>query len=225
MTSPVTDRAPGHEAAPSAFWDAIGSQLRQPEGLPGALVGRLMALANAAPYRRAITALDVVRGDRVLEVGFGPGAALGTLAERGAAKVCGLDPSHRMVHAARKRYRRLIVSGRMELVHGALPLMPWADKTFDKILLVNVLYFLDPVRGDLSILRRALRPGGRLVLYATDRATMRHWRFAGADTHRTYTTKECFGALAEAGFEKSDIHTAELKLPFNITGFLITCVG
>ncbi|MDP4006569.1 class I SAM-dependent methyltransferase [Methylobacterium sp. NEAU K] len=222
MTSPGIDGAPGHEAAPSPLWSAIGAQLRQPEGIRGAVIGRLMALANAGPNRRALAALGVVPEDRVLEVGFGPGGALATLAGCGVAKVCGLDPSHRMVSAARRRHRRLIESGRMELAHGALPLMPWADEAFDKILLVNVLYFLDPARGDLSILRRALRPAGRLVLYATDRVTMQRWRFAGPETHRTYTAQECVAVLARAGFEETAIRSAELRFPFGIKGFLVT---
>ncbi|MGX9983113.1 class I SAM-dependent methyltransferase [Methylobacterium fujisawaense] len=203
------------------LWHALGAQLRQPDGMLGVLVGRLMVLANAGPYRHALAALDILPGDRVLEVGFGPGAALGAIVDRGAVQVCGLEPSNPLIAAARRRFSQLIASGRMDLVQGALPRMPWAQATFDRILLVNVLYFLDPERGDLAVLRRALRPGGRLVIYATDRDTMRRWPFAGTASHRTYTARECEAALVDAGFDDRAIHIQTMTFPFGVTGFLV----
>ncbi len=64
------------------MWHALGSQLRNPTGAVGSIVGWLMALVNDEPNRLAIDALDLGPGERVLELGFGPGWSLRTIAAR-----------------------------------------------------------------------------------------------------------------------------------------------
>lgn len=217
MTPAPTARP--HRADP--FWTRVGHQLRQPEGWAGAVIGRLMVWLNAAPNRAALEALAARPGDAVLEVGFGPGAALAALLRTRPGRLCGLDPSRRMVEAARRRFAADIASGTVEIVQGALPDLPWPEESFDRILLVNVIYFLDPERGDLAGLRRALRPGGRLVLYATDRSAMMRWPFAGEDTHRLVTVRDVATALAESGFDTHRIKSHVIVVGLNILGFVI----
>ena len=62
------------------MWDAMGRQLRHPSGFPGRMIGQAMAIANRRPNRLAIEALGVAPEDVVLELGFGPGRAVGKLA-------------------------------------------------------------------------------------------------------------------------------------------------
>ncbi len=142
-----------------------------------------MKTANRAPYRLALAALDVGERDDVLELGFGPGAGLSALAQATAGMVCGLDHSPTMQRLARRRNRSAIAEGRMQLCSGSIGELPWPDHSFDRILMVNVVYFLDPDGREMSEVRRVLRSGGRLAVYATDRSTMRSWPFAQPDTH------------------------------------------
>lgn len=204
------------------FWSRVGQQLRQPEGWAGAVLGRLMVWLNATPNRAALEALDVRPGDDVLEVGFGPGAALSALIRTGPRRLCGLDPSRRMVEAAHRRFAAAMAAGTVEIAQGALPDLPWPDGSFDRILLVNVIYFLDSGNVDLSRLWRALRPGGRLVVYATDRSAMRRWPFAGADTHRLVTARDVTTALAASGFAPRNIRSHVIVVGLNTLGFVIT---
>ncbi len=203
------------------FWARIGRQLRQPEGWAGTVIGRLMVLLNAAPNRAALEALSAQPGDTVLEVGFGPGAALEALLRTRPRRLYGLDPSGQMVRSARRRFAAPIADGKVEIAQGALPDIPWRDGSFDRILLVNVIYFLDPGRGDLSRLWRALRPGGRLVLYATDRSAMIRWPFAGSDTHRLVTARNVTAALTASGFDPRNIKSHVIIVGFNTLGFVI----
>ena len=124
------------------MWHALGSQLRNPTGAAGSIVGWLMALVNDEPNRLAIDALHLGPGERVLELGFGPGWSLRTIAARTrGARVYGVDQSARMLEQATRMNEVAVSSGRMLLVQGPFSPLPWIDEMFDKVLLINVVYF------------------------------------------------------------------------------------
>lgn len=182
-----------------------------------------MSFLNATPYRRAIDALDLRPDDAVLELGFGTGhglAALAALTPQGA--VAGIDHSPDMLARASRRNRAAIARGRMSLVDGDFASLPWPGACFDKVLMVNVVYFFD--RSGIAALEvfRVLRPGGRVVIYATDRDSMRRLPFAGAQTHRLFDAGDLTRLLREAGFEARDILIERAPLPLGMGGLLAT---
>ncbi|MGO4872271.1 MAG: class I SAM-dependent methyltransferase [Roseiarcus sp.] len=199
----------------------MGRQLRCPTGRAGSLVGWLMGVANAKPYEVAIAALDPRPGEWALELGFGPGYGLKALAARvGDGRVFGVDQSARMVEHAVRRNRATIAAGRMRLAQGSFSSSPWPDEAFDAILLVNVVYFFDYRGRDMRHVYRALRDGGRVAVYATDRSTMEKWPFARPDTHRTFDRADLLDLLESAGFDRADIEIAARALPLGVTGLL-----
>jgi ubiquinone/menaquinone biosynthesis C-methylase UbiE len=103
-------------------------------------------------------AAGVREGQRVLDVGCGPGALVSKLAEIvGAESVAGLDPSEPFVQAARAR-----VPGARILV-GSAESIPFADGEFDATLSQLVVNFLaDPDQG-LREMSRVTRPGGTVA--------------------------------------------------------------
>ena len=224
MSDAREDGAPVRALAPAKrrLWaEAVGRQLRCPAGPAGSLFGWLMAIINAKPYEAAITALDPRPGDRVLELGFGPGHGLLALAARvGDGQVFGVDQSSRMVDQAARRNRAAIAAGRMGLAQGPFSPLRWADETFDKILLVNVVYFFDYRGRDIREVYRVLRDGGRIAVYATDRSTMEKWPFAGPDTHRTFDRADLAHLLESAGFGSADVDVTAQALPFGVAGLV-----
>lgn len=208
-------------AGVAPFWHWLGRQLARPEGGGGALVGRAMSLANRAPYRLAIEALRPAQKDRVLEIGFGPGAGIAELAERmPGGHVAGIEGSPAMLRLATARNRAAIAGGQVDLREGDFRDLPWADASFDGVLAVNVAYFFDAGGAAASELRRVLKPGGRAVVYVTDRSTMRHWPFAGKDTHRTYDGAGLRRLLVDGGFGDADIRVVAHRLPFGVEGLV-----
>ncbi len=91
-----------------------------------------------------------------------------------------------------------VSSGRMVLVQGPFSPLPWIDEMFDKVLLVNVVYFFDSDGRDMSEVYRVLRSGGRTVIYVTSRETMTKWPFAGPETHKLYDRNEHLDFLVDA---------------------------
>ena len=141
------------------------SQFGHPHGPVGSLVGRIMAVENRARNAWALTLLDVQPGDRVLELGFGPGLAIERLACTTAARlIAGIDHSAAMVRQARRRNAAAIATGRVELRQGSFSTLPFPEGSFDRVLAVNALHFASELASGLGGVRHALQPGGRLVI-------------------------------------------------------------
>lgn len=92
-------------------------------------------------------------GQRVLDVGSGPGALTKELTERDAA-VTAVDPSQAFLEAVRVRHPEA------EAVLAPAEDLPFADGTFDAALAQLVVHFMtDPVVG-LGEMKRVTRGGG-----------------------------------------------------------------
>jgi SAM-dependent methyltransferase len=104
-------------------------------------------------------------GQRVLDVGCGPGALTAELVARvGADAVSAVDPSEAFVAAARTRYPGVGVQ------RAAAEDLPFADGAFDAVLAQLVVHFLtDPVAG-LREMKRVTSPGGTVVASVWDHA-------------------------------------------------------
>ncbi|WP_244395886.1 class I SAM-dependent methyltransferase [Beijerinckia indica] len=180
-----------------------------------------MAIINDEPNRVAIAALELVERDTVLELGFGPGRGLAALSCRVLqGQVYGVDQSALMLAQASRRNRSAIESGQMNLLKGTFCPLPWKVAAFDKILLVNVVYFFGPAGHEMSEIHRVLRPGGRLVVYVTDSSTMKKWPFASPDTHLVFDQRDLRTLLERGGFDAPEVTIHTLHLPFGIRGLL-----
>ena len=97
----------------------------------------------------------VAAGQRVLDVGCGPGALTTELVRRlGAAAVSAVDPSEPFVAAARERHPGVDVR------LASAEQLPFGDGEFDAALAQLVVHFMtDPLAG-LREMARVTRPGG-----------------------------------------------------------------
>jgi ubiquinone/menaquinone biosynthesis C-methylase UbiE len=119
--------------------------------------------------------LDVRPGDRVLEVGYGPGAMIRLLVEQTrAATICGVDLSPSMREAAAKYNRRAVEAGRVDLRVGAADATGFDAASFDRVVSVNNVALWPDLDAGLDELRRVARPGAVvLVAWHGGRATSR----------------------------------------------------
>lgn len=104
-------------------------------------------------------------GQRVLDVGCGPGALTAELVNRvGAASVSAAEPSASFAAAARDRLPGV------EVRQAAAEQLPFADGAFDAALAQLVVHFMaNPVQG-LREMRRVTRPGGTVAACVWDHA-------------------------------------------------------
>ncbi|MSO89254.1 MAG: methyltransferase domain-containing protein [Rhodospirillaceae bacterium] len=178
--------------------DAIFGQFKKPEGWLGRIAGWIMA-TRPSNRRRNLWTVELLRiepGDRVLEIGCGPGLALKASAERATSGlVVGLDHSRIMLTQAWRRNRRAIEDRRVQLKLGGVEQLPMADRVFDKVFAVNVVQFLPDKEAALRAIGEVMAPGatGAITYQPRNRNPTR------ADTMRV--GEEIKAAMAVAGFE------------------------
>ena len=100
-----------------------------------------------------------VGGLEVLDAGCGSGALAEALRERGAV-VSAFDVSPAMVDLARERLGEGVD---LRVADLAAPL-PYADASFDLVVVSLALHYVEDWASTLAELRRVLRAGGRLVV-------------------------------------------------------------
>ena len=135
----------------------------KPRGFLGRCGGIIMAHTNDDCAAWVIELLEVKSNETVLEVGFGPGVAIKRLSEA-AGHVTGIDQSREMVAQARARNANAIKSGRVELCHGSVSNLPFADNTFHKAIAVNSMQIWPDTIVGLRGMWRVMKSGGTIAL-------------------------------------------------------------
>lgn len=167
-----------------------------PRGIWGALIGYSMAWTHAFRNPWTLSRLDLRPGERVLEIGCGPGAALRDVARRvgGSGLVAGIDPSDVMVRQAVRRNRKAIRQRRVEVRLASMSAIPYPDESFDKVFGTNSIQFSRALSSDLVEIQRVLRPGG-LALFAIQPL----WK-GGTDAGARAVVRDLAAAMRSAGF-------------------------
>jgi SAM-dependent methyltransferase len=107
--------------------------------------------------------MSELRALRALMPAHGPGIEIGAGTGRFAAPlavVLGIEPSRAMARIARARGMRIVA--------GVAEAVPIAPESFDRVLLVTTICFVDDLEATLLEACRILRPGGALVIGLVD---------------------------------------------------------
>ena len=138
-------------------------------GPQGALLATASAISLHIQFGRRLirTRQFDVRGMKsLLDIGSGAGQIAGHLlefADPGARITC-IDLSRQMLGRARRRLN----SDRPAYIAADLSHLPFADNSFDGITCGYVIEHLPDVTAGLNEVARVLRPGGRMMLLATE---------------------------------------------------------
>ena len=114
-----------------------------------------------------LAALDLKPGERVLDVGAGPGFLAVEMAHAvgPSGSVCAIDPSESMVNMTEMR---CVDCPWVEACLGASDALPFSDNTFDVVVATQVLEYVLDVKKSLQEAFRVLRPEGRFLALDTD---------------------------------------------------------
>jgi ubiquinone/menaquinone biosynthesis C-methylase UbiE len=182
------------------------AQFAKPQGLLGRLVGAVLAASNRERARWTLSLLEIRPGDRLLDVGCGPGVALELALKDGRlASATGLDHSATVLEQARRRLASAHRSGRVELIEGSLNEPSLEGPRFDRICSMNVIQFLSDKAEALARLKSLLKPGGRLATTYQPRGSSptREAAMAMAET--------LVGLMETLGFVRVRVEVLELR--------------
>lgn len=144
---------------------AINRQAASPTGWFGRVLGHVWPIEHHRLNAEVLDVLDLRPGQHVLEIGTGTGHALRDAARRTrGGRVLGMDVSELMVQMARRRNRRGIARGEVDVQVGDIVTHSLGAATYDRVFSVHGIYFWHDVNAVLSKVAAALRPGGALVL-------------------------------------------------------------
>ena len=129
----------------------------------------LLSERSEAPMRKTGLGLLAPKpGETVLEIGFGTGHILVSLAKAVGpkGKVLGLDLSDQMAKLAKRNLTKAGLLDRASIRCGDATRLPYADGSIDAIFLSFTLELFDTpeIPKVLRECRRALGPGGRIVV-------------------------------------------------------------
>jgi ubiquinone/menaquinone biosynthesis C-methylase UbiE len=175
---------------------------------------RMYRTSDVAHRRReAIDAIDPQPGERILDVGAGPAVFASELAVRVASdgQVVGIDASDEMLELGRRSTAASPHGDLVDLRKGDATALPVEDGGFDAAVAVQVLEYVSDIGVALREIHRALRVGGRVLVWDTDwkglmwhstdpdrmRQILEAW-----DTHLVHPTlnRRLVPALRDAGF-------------------------
>src|SRR5215831_20960645 len=162
----------------------------KPRGFLGRCGGIIMARTNDDCAAWVIELLEVKSNETVLEAGFGPGVAIKRLSEV-AGQVTGIDQSREMIAQAEARNASAIKSGRVELRHGSVSSLPFADNTFHKAMAINSIQIWPDAIAGLREMWRVMRSGGTIAL--------------GFTPYSGQKKEELIDKLVAAGFTKARV--------------------
>ncbi|MBW3620403.1 MAG: class I SAM-dependent methyltransferase [Actinobacteria bacterium] len=153
-----------------ASWDALAGAYQEHVGWPD---DELAWGWRTPPEAELGLVSDVVQGATTLVLGCGGGQDLVALARLGAGALTGLDVSSSQLEHARRRLDGAGVAA--DLVHADAADLDGLDAdSFDLVVSVQALNYVDPLDRLFAGVRRVLSPGGTLafsVMHPAEAAT------------------------------------------------------
>ena len=192
------------------------SQCGRPRGCFGRILVRMMNFGHSGLTRWGLSKVEIPAHANVLDIGCGGGRTLEHLASRvRVGKVVGLDYSGDSVSVAQKSNQKLIFSGRVEVLQGAVSSIPFSDATFDFVTAVETYYFWPDIHADLAEIRRVMKPHGKLLIiaarYLGSKSDKRNIKLRRVGGMRCFSVQEFENTLEDAGFSNVTVNVVPQK--------------
>lgn len=183
------------------FSTFFSNQARKPSGLFGSIVmSTIFNIGNAYLNKMANETIAIKNFDNVLDIGCGTGILVQKMAGQiSDGYIEGVDFSPAMVSIARKKNKKSITKGIVNIIEGDINTLPLQNGKFDKICTVNTIYFWPTPEITAQKIFKILKPGGFVVI-AFENIKQLEQRNLNQEVFRLYKTENVKDLLSESGF-------------------------
>lgn len=179
----------------------LSNQLKKPTGDAGREVAKALNDSNRRLYDLSFEMVDLEPNHRILEIGFGNGIHFPKYFKlEPKVTVVGVDFSEDMCREAKTHNTDLIHLGKLSIHCTDTSSLPFPDASFDLVVAINVIYFLDPPELHLKEIHRILKTGGLFLIGFRPRHSVEHLEFT-KQNFILYETVELRQLAEENGFE------------------------
>ena len=179
----------------------LGKQLRKPSGIFGRIVAKIMDIRNREFYEKTILELDIKSGDKIFEIGYGPGLGIHLIANLNKdCSISGIDYSELMYSKATKRNKKFIDEGIVNLKYGDLLTADVVNERYDKIFCLNVIYFWSDLKVVFDRIYSMLNEGGMYSIFMTPVKEIETQKFT--KEFCKYSIEQVESELKKAGFKQ-----------------------
>ena len=183
----------------------IINQTRKPQGKLGTMMINGMNSGHAKLSDWGMAYLDRVEALTLLDIGCGGGRNVGELMQMYPnAKGTAIDYSELSVEKTREYNKKLVASGRLEVVQGDVSGLELSGDTYDLATAFETIYFWPGLVKCFSEVRKVLKDGGYFMIVnesdGKDNAGLKYEKII--DGMKCYTSEQIEEALKQVGFRK-----------------------
>ena len=184
------------------FRKLVARNLSRPENtLIGRIVERAMIRSRNYENPWAMKLLEVQPGQRLLEIGFGPGILIQQITSKvDDVFVAGIDYSQAMVEKASRRNRSGMQAGKVDIRYGSVYNLPFPTEDFDTVFAVHVIYFWKDLGSALGQIYDSLKPGGKFIAMFESKDQLEAYKYADTEYFFARENTEYGLALEAAKF-------------------------
>ncbi len=190
----------------AALWNPLKGPRRVPQKFDPARCAVLERPERLAllPIETVITLIEVRAGERVLDIGCGPGVFTVPLARAvgGAGHVYAFDLQPEMVEACRRRVEALGLSN-VTVARSEENAIPLPSESIDLVFACHLLHELENPPALLADIRRILRPESELVAIEWEKVETG----IGPPLERRLALDESRALLEGSGFTVTDVRS------------------
>ncbi len=118
---------------------------------------------DMAGINHMLEVLDLTEDRKVLDLGCGSGGIARYIADKTGARVTGLDYAETAIAEARERSTS--GAGKLEFLQGDINALEFVPGSFDAIVSLDTLYWVDDLEATLGHLIQILKPDGQLAVF------------------------------------------------------------
>ena len=200
-------------------------QCRKPRGLFGKLIARGMNRGHSKMAKWGLKSISIRPNDIILDIGCGGGQNVFNFAKKiKEGKIYGIDYSKVSVEMSKKKNKKFIQSGVVEIRHASVSSLPFPENTFDLVTGFETYYFWPDLVNDLKGILKVLKPSGALLLVneafkcEEESLRKRNEKWSTLGNFPIHTPQEIHQFLEEAGFAHIQLVVENNQKYFLATG-------